>query len=616
MRYGTRKRRMAFAAALCVLLAGLFAGIPRGTADAQGPEGGRTQYADDAGSGGAAETGLGGVSESRLSGALETGLSGAAETGFGGTAEGERVSEPESTEPQTEPPGPQQKVHLDVDVRHCYPHMDSSYEQGYLPKTEEDKVYLVVPLVADGPLRDDCVTAELVMDTGAPFVYANYRKEIKKETYLFEKSLDVYLFCCEIGLEKRRVNGKYPVDVRAYGYSGTGARTEFSCRLYITVSDGIDAPGPNGGGGTPGGAGTAEPDTEPESEQILPGPTQEPATEPLTEPQTEEPAGDPVISGDGGSYDGGYYGGGGETQEKIHRQPKLMLAPNELSNARISAGKEKEVTLSLQNTNAEETIYNLMVRLAPSQDISLTASSFYFGKVYPQEEAAFSTVLSAAAAAAAGSGSLSLSYEYENSQGASYSGSQEIPFEICQTVQAVMEGFSIADQVYAQETVESAVSVRNVGKTAIYNATVELQAPGLFATGSMFAGNLEAGASCEGVIRVYVGNKNMTSISDAAAGDENAYGKTSGTLTLSYENADGEVFRQTQEFSTIIREPEIVELAVDEQEEVQTNQWWTAILVLTALLFLLVIAFLAWRLRKSRNALADLLAEKRERIEI
>lgn len=529
-------------------------------------------------------------------------------------------------------------VHLDADVRHCYPHMDKSYEQGYIPKIENDTVYLVLPVTADGRLKDERLFAELVMGQNAPFIYANYRKELKKETYLFETAQDAYLLCCEIGLEKQRTGGKYPVDVRVYGYTEAGERTEFAARIFITVPDGegsggVDSePGAQPPAGQPAEPITelptepvtepvtetpAEPATEPASEVVIEPSTEPPTEEPFTEepftdePQTELLAEEPVISG--GGFGGGYTGGGMEQTEKIHRQPRLMVTESAVSGARLLAGEEMPVTVSLKNTSAEETVYNLMVSLKPSQDLKLSAASFYFDRLYPQETVTLPFSIGAAANAAAGGASVSLSFAYENVQGTAYAGEDELTLDIYQPVQAAMEGFSIPALVYAQEMAESSISVRNLGKTAIYNATVELEAAGLFATGSVFAGNLEAGASYDGTMHIYVGHKNMASISDYGASDENGYGQTTGILTLTYEDADGKVCRQTQEFSTVIQKPQIVELTVQKEEEPQTNQWWAAILVAAACVFLLIVCILGWRLKKSRDALADLLAAKEGR---
>lgn len=509
---------------------------------------------------------------------------------------------------------------LEIDTAHVYENMKTSYAQGYIPVVENDTVHLVVPFLAQEELRGDRLTAGISMPENAPFVYANFQKEVKKEVCLFEESVEVYLFQCDIILEKARKNGKYPVIVQASGYTETGASVQGAYRLYITIADGTggDPPEPDTPGNEPG---HDEPVTEPQpNEPVTPVTPEEPDTEePQTEPDTEDPSALPADGGytggggySGGSYSGGDYGGAAET-EKIYHQPKLLLKSNSLSGQRIQAGLEKEFVTVFANTSQSDSIYNLKVTLKPADNsLSLTTTSFYFSRVYPQETITLTTGAAAAVGAESGQQAVTFSFEYENEKGTVYNASEDVFLEIYQPAQAVLEDFALPSKVYSQETVETAVRIRNTGKTAIYQARIELNAPGLFATEAVTAGNVEAGAVFDGSMRIYVGNKNMESISqyDAEA-EESAYGQTAGTLTLTYEDADGEVYTQTQEFTTVIEKPQIVELTV-EKETVQTNEWYGAVLVLLVLLFLLIIAILGLRLKRSRDRLADLLAAKKK----
>lgn len=511
---------------------------------------------------------------------------------------------------------------LEIDTAHVYENMKTSYAQGYIPVVENDTVHLVVPFLASEELRGDRLTAGISMSENAPFVYANFLKEVKKEICLFEERIEVYLFQCDIVLEKVRKNGKYPVIVQASGYTETGAPVQGAYRLYITIADGTggDQPEPDTPADEPG---HDEPVTEPQpgvpDEPVTPVTPEEPDTEePQTEPVTEDPSALPADGGytgggySGGSYSGGDYGGASET-EKIYHQPKLLLESNSLSGQRIQAGQEKEFVTVFANKSQSDSIYNLKVTLKPADNsLSLTTTSFYFSRVYPQETITLTTGAAAAAGAGSGQQAVTFSFEYENEKGTVYNASEDVFLEIYQPAQAVLEGFALASKVYSQETVETAVRIRNTGKTAIYQARIELNAPGLFAAEAVTAGNVEAGAVFDGSMRIYVGNKNMESISqyDAEAG-ESAYGQTAGTLTLTYEDADGEVYTQTQEFTTVIEKPQIVELTV-EKETVQTNEWYGAVLVLLVLLFLLIIAILGLRLKRSRDRLADLLAAKKK----
>lgn len=630
---------------------------------------------------------------------------------------------------QEEPEG---SVFLGIDTLHIYENMDSSYSQGYIPRVEDGVVHLVVPFLASGPLKRDCLTVELDMGENAPFVYANYRKEVIKEEYRFDdatESVGVYLFRCDIALESDRKNGKYPVTVKAVGYSEMGRRAELASRIFITVTDGTDSgsgqtdpvepgtenppgqtdptesetegpplivpdgPGGNGGSGgaddgnggqdgeqsgnqnesqsgeqsgnqngetNPGGTGSGESDTE------------EPGTE---EPLTEEPGTEESVTGEsdteqslpddfgGGGYSGGGYAGGGEiggSAEKIHRQPKFLLISDSLDGEQLTAGQEYEFTTVFQNMTGDEPVYNMKVTLkTDSEAVDLGCSSFYFGKVRTQETVSLPTCLSVKPNAQAGKVVVAFTFEYENDQGSAYTAAEEVELDIYQPSQVVLEGFRLAPQLYSTDTVDGSFAVHNAGKAAVYNVKVDFAGQGLFSTESVFVGNLEAGTSYEGELRIYVGNKTMKSLGDTGASGENAsdneeagsagsagedtgaednsfgsagsaiegqssaadanesdaserYGQTSGTLTLTYEDAYGEVYTQTQEFATEILAPQVVKLSVEKPGE-QTNQWQATILVLIGVIFALILAFMCWRLRRSKNALADLLAVQRER---
>ncbi len=632
------------------------------------------------------------------------------------------------------------RVYLGIDTAHVYENMDSSYSQGYIPKVENGTVHLVVPFLASGPLKNDCLDVELDLGENAPFVYANYRKEVRRsELYSGETPdpVETYLFCCDIALESNRRNGKYPVMVRAVGYSEAGYRAELTSRIFITVADGRDPgsdqteapepgtqtppgqtdpgepdtegpplivpddpggdsgsagsgdegggqdPGQNGGqsgetdpgGSKPGEPGTEEPGTEqpPTTEPPAEEPgTEEPATEePGTkEPLTEEPDTEEALPNDlgaGGGYSGGGYAGGGDTVgsvERVHRQPKFLLLSDSLDDEQLTAGQEYAFTTVFQNVTGDEPVYNMKVTLkTESEAIDFSCSSFYFGKVRAQETVSLPTCLSVKPNAQAGKAAVLFDFDYENDQGTAYTATEEVELDIYQPSQLVLEGFRLAPQLYSTDTVDGNFTVHNAGKAAVYNVRIDFAGQGLFSTGSAFAGNLEAGASYEGALRIYVGNKMMKSLGDTgtaspdgaeegdagtagsdgaeegdagaagsdgaeegdagAAGSDGAaagntgsadekYGQTTGTLTLTYEDAYGEIYTQTQEFATEILEPQVVKLSVEKPEE-QTNQWQAAVLVLTCAVFLLILAFMGWRLRRSKNALADLLAAQRDR---
>lgn len=300
-----------------------------------------------------------------------------------------------------------------------------------------------------------------------------------------------------------------------------------------------------------------------------------------------------------------------EEQEEIIHQPKLILESNSLAEEKIQCGSEREFVTCFRNRSRTDAILNLSVTVRPADDsISLKTTSFYFDRVCPQEAVTISTAACVSPSAEQKKTSVEFSFSYENEKGMSYESSETAFLESFQPVQASVEGFDLASKLFSMETVSSPIQVRNIGRAPIYNAQVTVNAPGLFPVGTFFAGNLEAGASCDGSMKLYVGNKNMTSINhaDADTGPD-AYGSVAGTLTLSYEDAYGQTYTAAQEFTTYIQEPEVIELSVEKEPE--TNSWWPPILLMTVLFFSVILAVMAWRLQKSRHKLEDLLLEER-----
>ncbi|MCD7833601.1 MAG: hypothetical protein LUH00_06410, partial [Lachnospiraceae bacterium] len=89
---------------------------------------------------------------------------------------------------------------------------------------------------------------------------------------------------------------------------------------------------------------------------------------------------------------------------------------------------------------------------------------------------------------------------------------------------------------------------------------------------------------------------------------ETAYGSTTGLLTITWEDAYGTVYTETQEFTTTIAAPQVVELSVEAEEESTSNQWWAVTIVILILFFLILIAVLVRKLTRKRRQMEDLLA--------
>lgn len=122
---------------------------------------------------------------------------------------------------------------LRIDSTNLYEGMGQTYGQGYIPRIENGKVIIILPLV--GQTYDDkvTVTADLGAMKDSPFVFGNYSQTA-------EISDGAYVFRFEILLEAKRINGAYPVTMKADYLDAEGNQAQQSFTVYVTITDGSD----------------------------------------------------------------------------------------------------------------------------------------------------------------------------------------------------------------------------------------------------------------------------------------------------------------------------------------------------------------------------------------
>ena len=125
-----------------------------------------------------------------------------------------------------------------------------------------------------------------------------------------------------------------------------------------------------------------------------------------------------------------------------------------------------------------------------------------------------------------------------------------------QPVEMELETGMIPGVLYAADTLELPVKALNLSRTSVYNVRILLSAPGLFPVNNVFIGNMEAGTEGTGTMSVYIGNRTMEAAGSGTSTDsQEKYGKTDGTITLQYQDADGRTYTLQQEFRTEIKKP-------------------------------------------------------------
>ncbi len=172
-----------------------------------------------------------------------------------------------------------------------------------------------------------------------------------------------------------------------------------------------------------------------------------------------------------------------------------------------------------------------------------------------------------------------------------------------QPVEMELETGMIPGVLYAADTLELPVKALNLSRTSVYNVRILLSAPGLFPVNNVFIGNMEAGTEGTGTMSVYIGNWTMEAVGSGTSTDsQEKYGKTDGTITMQYQDADGRTYTLQQEFRTEIKKPRLMPSETKTPEE--GSPWWiSASAVMIAALAALSLLLLS-RLRR-KNVLLE-----------
>ena len=490
----------------------------------------------------------------------------------------EEMQESESGHTQEQ----EEAIYLGIDNRHRYRGMKQSFSEGYQPKVKKSVLYLAIPFTASGALKEDRLTVDLAFaqTENTPFVLKNYQKDISSKWYILQNGImeedadqsdpakeslnasgalgyssdrkQVYLYTCEVPLQESAVPGQYCVTVKAWGYTNRNEKVSLDYQIFVQIPEPKDpGKGENFGGGDTGGGG------------------------------------------------GGYSGGGGEAPEEIIRQPKLLLEESSLSGKSLLAGGQETMRVSFRNRSSSQTAHNLKVTVqTEAKSVQLGRNSFYFSEVAPGGEIELENTIKVMPLADEDRAVLSFLFEYEDKKGTQVTGTESLTVPVVQPVQVELEMGQIPADVYASDTVELPLSVMNLSRTDVYNVRLKLEGTGLFPNEDAFIGNMEAGTQGNTVMRVYVGTRTMEAIGeDPGTEDSEKYGPVTGTVTLQYEDVNGETHEITKEYQTEIKKAEVLSLKVEDEPE--ANSWWISVFAAVIAGLILLILILIWRLRRS-----------------
>ena len=453
------------------------------------------------------------------------------------------------TDPSTEPtqpsvpPVPENTIPtaLTIDTENIYDGMDKAYEDGYVPRTENGFMYIVLPMLSNGIIYQNRIKVSLGLGSGAssPFVMANYEKTFEMETVTPKNSneeKELFLIEFTVKLSSERINGVYPVAVNISGYDDSGTPIDCSYTIYVTITDG-------------------------KSNQV---------TQPAPEVATAEPV--------------------------------VYISNSVVQPDKVMAGEEFTLAVTLKNSLATKSVKNMLVTIDTGNlHINLLENTnvFQVDKVPAGGETELTFRLASDASIPAGKYNLNFTFNYDSSKTLNLSSSGSTIVEIHQpaNMELVMPRFS--QSVTVGETIPLSLQVMNMGRDPMYNVRCTVSGFGFAPSNTGYIGTMDAGSSATTEVELYIIALN------ASQGNENGsqYGNTVGTVTLIYEDETGQEYQQETQFETTVNRPvvEVPQTASGEDEkEKAAGQWWISVLILGGVILAAGIGFVLIK-RKKKN---------------
>ena len=237
---------------------------------------------------------------------------------------------------------------------------------------------------------------------------------------------------------------------------------------------------------------------------------------------------------------------------QMKNQPKLILSNYSLSPQTVEAGGDFNLSFSLYNTNAKNTIYNLKVTIdqqlasqpqssgennAMVSDGSVftpnnTSNSFYVAALYPWNTADRNISMSVNPNAVAGNYVIGLTLEYEDYMGNQYQTKESIGIPVVQRANVTLGEVKHDDLIVGSPN-QVSVNIYNTGKDNLNTFMCDVVGMGFSIDNDRkFIGNFNSGTT-----------ENFTF--NVTPEEE---GSVKGRILLTYEDSAGNVHNQTQEF--------------------------------------------------------------------
>lgn len=242
-------------------------------------------------------------------------------------------------------------------------------------------------------------------------------------------------------------------------------------------------------------------------------------------------------------------------QEAVHTAPKLMVSGYAVDIDTIYAGDDFTLTVFIKNTSESASAVNITGALTLDPSALMTAlgrsDTGYTAKIAPGNTGELVYNLTAMPDIQ-GNAQIAIKLEYEDKENTAASVAQTITLPIKQRMRISVDQPEIFAEGAAEgDYIAVSLPIVNKGKTKAYNVEVRLESDKLSMNESYYGGDILPGAKQSAEFQLLCLNG----------------GTAEGVLTVSFEDAEGNVYEQSVPIKAEIAESIIIPAAADTDKE-------------------------------------------------
>lgn len=267
--------------------------------------------------------------------------------------------------------------------------------------------------------------------------------------------------------------------------------------------------------------------------------------------------------------------GGGGASGPVS-QPRVMVTKYSISGEGAVAGEEFDLVLDITNQSEKTKVKNIKVTLSSGGEFVPAdgTNSSYISGIDAGETVQVGFKFKTMPDAEPRPATMNVDIAYETPSVVTYSESASLSIPVTQPIRLQIDE-PLADTVEQGDTIGVTMKIYNLGKSPLYNVSASVRGEGLMAEENYFGGILEAGGTKTVAIDIivdpyiYMGDASMDggAVDDGFAAEimprkaksvdiaaDSYFGggmnsvPINGTLVLTYEDADGNVYTEERDF--------------------------------------------------------------------